>query len=78
MQLLSILVKSTFPKKKLKLPLELQQYWQARSGVTVYDMLLYNGRIEIPPPARERVLKVLHSAHQGATGMNLRAEKTVF
>ena len=45
----------------------------------MYDeVLLYNGRIVIPLPARVRVLKVLHSAHQGVTGMNLCAEQSVF
>ena len=79
LQLLSTLVQSTFLQKKQELPLELQQYWQARSGLAVSDgVLLYNGRIVILPQARNRVLKVLHSAHQGVTGMNLRAEQSVF
>ena len=52
LQLLSTLVQSTFPQKKQELPLELQQYWQARSGLAVSDgVLLYNGRIVIPPQA---------------------------
>ena len=70
---------STVPQKRTELPLELQQYWIARSGLTVYNVvLLYNGRIVIPPLARQRVLKVLHSVHQGVTGMNLHVEQSVF
>ena len=79
LQLLSTLVQSSFPQKKQELPLELQQYWQSRSGLSVSDgVLLYNGRTVIPPPARNRVLQVLHSAHQGVTGMSLCAEQSVF
>ena len=79
MQSLSNLVQSTFPQKRNDLPPELQQYWASRSGLTVYDgVLLYNDRTVIPPSARPRVLQVLHSAHQGVTGMTLRAEQSVF
>ena len=79
LQSLSKLVQSSFPEKRSDLPPELQQYWTSRSGLTVYDgVLLYNDRTVIPPSARQRVLQVLHSAHQGVTGMTLRAEQSVF
>ena len=79
LQSLSKLVQSAFPEKRSDLPPELQQYWTSRSGLTVHDgVLLYNDRTVIPPSARPRVLQVLHSAHQGVTGMTLRAEQSVF
>ena len=79
LQSLTNLVQSGFPDKKNDLPPELQQYWNIRSGLTVSDgVLLYNDRTVIPPTARSRVLQVLHSAHQGVTGMILRAEQSVF
>ena len=66
LQALKSLVISTFPEKRSDLPPELQQYWTSRSGLTVHDgVLLYNDRTVIPPSARQRVLQVQHSAHQG-------------
>jgi hypothetical protein len=47
--------------------------------LAVHDgVLLFNERIVIPPSARTRVLQTLHSAHQGSTGMLLRAEQSVY
>ena len=79
LELLITQVQSSFSQKKQELLLELQQYWQSRSGLSVSDgVLLYNGRTLIPPSARNKVLQVLHSAHQGVTGMSPRAEQSVF
>ena len=39
---------------------------------------MFKGRAIIPIPLRKRVLAALHSAHQGATSMQLRAERSVF
>ena len=35
-------------------------------------------RVVIPPSLRKEVLQVLHSAHQGVSGMGLNAQATVF
>ena len=79
MQSLVRLVRSSFPTTKEELTPELQQYWGCRKGLSVYDgVLLFNERIVIPPSVRTRVLRTLHSAHQGVTGMVLRAELSVF
>jgi hypothetical protein len=79
MQHLTKLVQSSFPASRGDLPPELQQYWTSRQGLSVHEgVILYNERIVIPPSARPRVLQTLHSAHQGTTGMTLRAELSVF
>ena len=79
LQSLSKLVQTSFPDNRKDLPPELQQYWTSRTGLTVHDgVVLYNDRPVIPPSARARVLQVLHSAHQGVTGMSLRAEQAVY
>ena len=44
----------------------------------VEDVIIYNGRVVVPPSLRPIVLDVLHSAHQGASTMALRARATVF
>ena len=45
---------------------------------TVNGVVLYKNRIVIPLSLRQDVLTVLHSAHQGVTSMNSRAEASVF
>ena len=42
------------------------------------NVVLYGDRIVIPERNRNRVLEVLHSSHQGTTGMLLRAESSMF
>ena len=42
------------------------------------DMLVYRGRPVVPKLLRKRVIKLLHSAHQGITRMTSRAEDAVF
>lgn len=42
------------------------------------DVIIYNDRIVVPPSLRNAVLDVLHSAHQGASKMALRARLIVF
>lgn len=58
---------------------ELRKLWRLSHDLNVSDgCLLYKDRAVIPTSLRHRVLKILHSAHQGATGMTLRAEQSVF
>ena len=42
------------------------------------NVILYNRRVVIPSSLREEVLQGLHAAHQGVSGMQARAEQTVF
>ena len=39
---------------------------------------MFNERTIVPESLRERVLSILHSAHQGVVSMRLRAEQAVF
>ncbi|MEL6803412.1 MAG: integrase zinc binding domain-containing protein, partial [Bacteroidota bacterium] len=45
---------------------------------TFEDLVLYKDRIVIPKSLRSQVLKILHSAHQGCTGMIARANNSVY
>ena len=61
------------------LPDGLRQYWRVRESLRVLDgVAMYGDRTIIPQGLRQEVLVVLHSAHQGVTGMTLRAERSVF
>ena len=61
------------------LPETLRQFWRVRDGLRLVDgVAMYGDRTVVPEQLRKEVLVVLHSAHQGVTGMNLRAEQSVF
>ena len=61
------------------LPETLRQFWRVRDGLRLVDgVAMYGDRTVIPDQLKKDVLAVLHSAHQGVTGMNLRAEQSVF
>ena len=55
------------------------ELWSLRRDLsTAGPVLLYRGRPVIPTALQPRVLAALHSAHQGVTGMRLRAERAFF
>ncbi len=57
----------------------LKPYWRYRHSFSELDgVILYNDRVVIPPSLREKVIEILHSAHQGVTSMEARARATVF
>ena len=58
---------------------ELAQYCkQKEEFVSVDGVVMYKGRVVIPVALRKQVLAALHRAHQGTTGMNLRAVDSVW
>ena len=68
-----------FPPDKKLLRLELREFFQHRDQLTQVDGVpLYKGRVVIPATLRPMVLETLHSAHQGTTGMTLRANTSVW
>lgn len=73
------IIESGFPGSRHELPQELQVYFQFREHLYTLDgVALYNDRVIIPPSLREDILTTLHSAHQGVTSMNARAEASIF
>ena len=77
--LLSTVVNNGFPNSKKEMPAEIAEYWEFRSGLsTVGNIVMYMGRVVIPTRLRPRVIENLHSAHQGTSGMYLRAKASVF
>ena len=79
MQLLSSQVTDGFPPEKKLLREELRMFWQFREHLSQVDSVpLYKDRVVVPMQLRPAVLDVLHSAHQGVTGMLLRADNSVW
>ena len=55
------------------------EYKKYREDLIVVDgVVTHKGRVVVPHAMREEVLRALHRAHQGATGMSLRAAETVW
>ena len=79
MVMLAAQVTEGFPPEKKLLRLELREYFQYRDHLTQVDGVpLYKERVVIPSTLRPLVLETLHSAHQGVTGMTLRAQASVW
>ena len=72
-------INSGFPPDRKLLRLELREYQRHKENLTQVDGVpLYKDRVIIPRSLRPAVLETLHSAHQGVTGMNLRAQSSVW
>ena len=70
---------SGFPDKKCHLSPHIMKFWDVRDRLIVHDgVLLMGQRMIIPVALRTGVLKILHMAHQGCTGMAARARRTVY
>ena len=73
------IVQSGFDRELEKLSPDLQPYHRFRDSLSTIDgVVMYKNRIVVPPRLRSEVLENLHSAHQGVTMMNARAESSVF
>ena len=49
-----------------------------RLSYSIDDLVIYKGRIVIPPSLRRNCLSVLHAAHQGISSIVSRAETLIF
>ena len=54
------------PEDKSDLPSEILHYKQIWDDLSIdTDFIVYDNRILLPLPSRERILKIIHSSHQG-------------
>ena len=78
LSLLSI-IEEGMPDHRSQLPPPLRDYHQFREHLYSVDgVVIYKGRIVIPPSLRPNCLSALHAAHQGVTTMVSRAETSIF
>ena len=72
-------IQNGFPQSKREMPQEITGYWDVRRDLYSIDgVVLYMDRIVIPKKLRNRVIKNLHSAHQGTGSMCARAKSVIF
>ena len=80
MSLLIQNIENGFPDNRNQLHPDLRKYYQYRDSLSILDgvVLYQNHRLVFPASLRERLLSSLHSAHQGVSGMQSRAESSFF
>ena len=50
----------------------------ANDDIAADRVILYRDRVVVPPSLRDKVLRILHSAHQGVSSMESRARSIAF
>ena len=76
--LLSI-IEEGMPNYRCQFPPQLRDYHQFREHLySINSVIVYKGRIIIPPSLRKGCLSALHAAHQGISSMISRAEASIF
>ena len=77
--LLTSLVQQALTEEGGELPQGLRQFHQHREHLSIVDgVVIYKKRTVVPATLRSEVLEALHSAHQGCTGMQARADAALF
>ena len=72
-------IEAGMPDSRQELPQPLQVYHQFRDSLyTVDGIVIYKGRVVIPPSLRQDCLAALHAAHQSVSSMISRAEASIF
>ena len=76
---LTEVVQGGFPRTRhLTHPL-VRQFWEVRDRLTVdKGLIMMDRRIVIPSSFKKRILRCLHSAHQGCNGMHARANISLY
>ena len=74
------IIQTGFPKNRHAVePTHLREYWEVRDKLSVVNKLAFLAdRIIIPRSLRKMIVKNLHSAHQGVTGMLSRARDSIY
>jgi len=78
-QALIKMIHTGWPEKPTNVPIKLRPYFTYADELTVSNGHVYKGdRIVIPAPARNEIMKRLHSSHIGLGGLLRRARKTFY
>ena len=79
LQLLVTQIEVGFPEERKLLRVELKDFWRHRDNLSVQNgVAMFKDRIVVPEALRGVTLEILHAAHQGVKGMQMRADKMVW
>ena len=72
-------IQKGFPRTRSLTAPEVRESWEVRHRLSVdNDLALLDQRIIIPTSQRTKILRSLHSAHQGEVGMKAHANESVY
>lgn len=72
-------IENGMPEHRKDCPASILEYHPFRDHLSTVDgIVVYKGRIVIPPKLRDLVLENLHAAHQGVTAMTARVNSSIF
>ena len=70
MRLLLDTIQEGFPDDRRAANDDIAAFWTYRDSLNVTDgLILYRDRVVVPPSLSDKVLRILHSAHQGVSSM---------
>ena len=73
------LIEEGFPPQQAKMPNPIRQFYIHRLHLYTMDgVVIFRDRVVIPPALRDDCLQFLHSAHQGTTMMQAKADASIF
>ena len=73
------IIETGFPFTRHMVDPEIREYWSVRHRLSNDNgIILLDSRIVIPKALRKRILNCLHMAHQGCTGMQSRAQVSIY
>ena len=76
---LSEVVQEGFPRTRHLTDPLIRKFWEVRNRLTVDNgLIMMDRRIIIPSTFKKRILRCLHSAHQGCNGMDARANISIY
>ena len=77
--MLNTQIMNGFPSHRNEVDPLIRSYWEVRNRLSADNgLVMLDRRIVIPVGLRKRVLRSLHSVHQGVVGMKARANETVY
>lgn len=77
--LLAKYIEEGFPSSRSQVDPSIRGFWEIRNRLSANrGLVMLDRRIVIPSSLRKRVLRCLHSAHQGVVGMKARANETIY
>ena len=72
-------IQNGFPSSHQATDFRIRQFFPVRNELWIKDgLVMFKDRLVIPTTLRERILALLHSAHQGVEGMRSRAADCVY
>ena len=79
MRLVLDTIQAGFPDDRCAANDDIAAFWTYGDSLNVTDgVILYRGRVVVPTSLLDKALRILHSAHQGVSSMESRAQYIVF